>query len=96
MILDVAVLGIAVFGVTEMIKLFLPFGVLSQIKGAIVVSLSVLGGVLLASTIREGVLLTTAALGAALIWHALHKALDGSGEINRMTAMLQLAKRMQR
>lgn len=95
MILDVLVLGLAVFGLTEVIKLFLPFSLLSQVKGVIVIVFSAVFPVLVAESVREGVILGSAVLGMSLLFHALAKALDGVGETNRIQAMLQIAKRLQ-
>lgn len=94
MILDVLVLGLAVFGLTEVVKLFLPFSLLSQVKGVVVVVLAAVGAALLASTIREGVFLGAGTIGAAIVLHGLAKALDAVGEIHRVEAMQRVARMM--
>ncbi len=93
MIETVLLLGLAVFGAVEMVKLFLPFSILSQVKGLLVLAFAVLGAVVFGSGLREGVLYFGAVVGLAVLIHAAHKALDGVGEINRLQAMLQIARK---
>lgn len=94
MILDVLVLGLAVFGLTELVKLFLPFAVLSQIKGLIVLGLAFGLPWFFASGIREGLMLGASTVGFAILLHALAKAVDAVGETHRIDAMTKVAKQL--